>query len=74
MANFQAPTDFTLKSVIIEKGGNTYEIKQLVSLFAYIEDITSPFVTQIRVVDSAGLLQGLPIQTGDKIQISVILF
>ena len=73
MANFQAPTDFTLKSVIIEKGGNTYEIKQLVSLFAYIEDITSPFVTaKMQVIDSAGLLQGLPIQTGDKIQISVI--
>jgi|TARA_B100000035_G_C21028008_1_gene567080 hypothetical protein len=73
MTQFQSPTDFILKSVIIEKSGESVDIKKLVATIAYVESITSPFVSaKLQVVDSAGLLQGLPIEQGDKIQISVL--
>ncbi len=71
---FQSNTDFRLKSVRIYPQGNDkpIEIKQLVSAVNYVEDITSPFISAtMEVVDSGGLLQGMPIQGGEKILIQV---
>ena len=71
---FQSNTDFRLKSVRIYPQGNDkpIEIKQLVSAVNYVEDITSPFISAtMEVVDSGGLLQGMPIQGGEKVLIQV---
>lgn len=74
MSKFQSNTDFRLKSVRIYPQGDDkpIEIKQLVSAVNYVEDITSPFISAtMEVVDSGGLLQGMPIQGGEKILIQV---
>ena len=74
MEQFQNPTDFSLKSVAIAPLGETkgYEIKQMVSTFAYVESITSPFVAAtLSIADSAGLLNDLPIQGGETVKVTV---
>ena len=74
MAKFQSNTDFRLKSVRIYPQGKEepIEIKQLVTALNYVEDITSPFLSAtMEVVDSGGLLQGMPIQGGEKVLIQV---
>jgi hypothetical protein len=71
---FQNITDFSLKSVVIAALGETegYEIKQMVSTFSYVENVTSPFVAgTMSVADSAGLLANLPIQGGETVKIVV---
>jgi hypothetical protein len=74
MEKFQNPSEFSLKSVTIaalgEKDG--YEIKQMVGTFSYVESVTSPFVAATMVVvDSGGLLNNLPIQGGETVNIKV---
>jgi hypothetical protein len=74
MEKFQNSTDFSLKSVKITalSGGNGYEIKQMIGTFSYVESITSPFVAAtISLADSAGLLNGLPIQGGETVAVTV---
>jgi len=74
MENFGSNTDFQLKSVKIypSAGGNPVEIRQLINSFNYAESVLSPSLSAtLEVVDSGGLLSGLPIQGGEKIVISV---
>jgi hypothetical protein len=73
MEKFQNSTDFSLKSVKITalSGDNGYEIKQMIGTFSYVESITSPFVAAtISLADSAGLLNGLPIQGGETVVVT----
>ena len=74
MSKFQSNTDFRLKSVRIFPQGKDkpIEIKQLVAAVNYVENITSPFISAtMEVVDSGGLLQGMPIQGCEKVLIQV---
>lgn len=75
MEQFQNSSEFSLKSVKISALGDTsdgYEIKQMVGTFSYVENVTSPFVAAtLVVVDSAGLLNSLPIQGGETVSITV---
>ena len=74
MEQNQTTSDFSLKSAVISKVGEKegYDIKQMIGKFAYVESITSPFVAAtMTVVDSAGLLNDLPIQGGETVVVSV---
>jgi len=74
MEKFSSPTDFSLQSIRItpNNGQDPVEISKLVNQFDYGENIESPFLSgMMEVVDSGGLLQGLPIQGGEKVTISV---
>ena len=74
MEKFGSNTDFQLKSVrIYPHGGRApLEIRQLINSFNYVESILSPSLSAtMEVVDSGGLLSGLPIQGGEKIVVSV---
>lgn len=74
MDQFQNSTEFSLKSVTIASLGSkdSYEIKQMVGTISYVESVTSPFVAATMVVaDSAGLLNDLPIQGGETVNITV---
>ena len=74
MEKFGSNTDFQLKSVrIYPHGGRApLEIRQLINSFNYVESILSPSLSAtMEVVDSGGLLGGLPIQGGEKIVVSV---
>jgi len=73
MEKFGSNTDFRLKSVRIfpNNGKKPYEIRQLINTFNYVENITNPFLSATMVVvDSAGLLSGLPIQGGETVEIT----
>jgi len=75
MENFKTNTDFQLKSVRItsNNGGDPFEIQQLINTFSYVESVTNPFLSAtMQVVDSGGLLTQLPIQGGEKVEISVL--
>lgn len=75
MANFGSFTDFQLKGVKIypKGGGNPVQIKQLINTFSYVESVFAPFLSgTMEVVDSGGLLQGLPIQGAEKVEIEVL--
>ena len=75
MAQFSKPTDFLLKSVKIKPNNDKgpQEIKTLINSFDYVERIDAPFLSGImEVVDSGGLLQGLPIQGGEEVTITVL--
>ena len=68
------PTDFTLTKVIIYPNGDKEPrpITGLVNHIEYVENLAFPFLSaKMRVVDSAGLLIGLPIQGGEKVIIEV---
>ena len=74
MEKFGSNTDFRLKSVRVfpNDGRNPFEIRQLINSFNYVENVTNPFLSAtMEVVDSAGLLSGMPIQGGEKVEISV---
>ena len=74
MADFQNTTDFQLVSFVISKADGTKptEIKNLVAGFSYIENIQYPFVMgAASIVDSGGLLTGLPIEGGEIVEIKV---
>ena len=71
MAN---PTDFTLTKVVIYPNGgkDPRPVTNLINNFEYVENITHPFLSaKMEVVDSAGLLNTLPIQGGEKVIIEV---
>ena len=75
MEKFTSPTDFRLKSVKItpNNGKDPYEIGKIVSLFEYGEAVDMPFLSaKLDIVDSVALLQTLPIQGGEKVEISII--
>jgi len=66
------PTDFVLTKVLIYPNGGAKPkpITGLVNSFEYVENITHPFVSaKLEVVDSAGVLNSLPIQGGEKVEI-----
>jgi len=74
MEKFASFTDFQLKSVLIypNDGRDPVVITNLIGTFNYFESITAPFVAAtMEVVDSGGLLQGLPIQGSEKVEVSV---
>jgi len=74
MEKFGSNTDFQLKSVKIypNAGGAPVEIRQLINSFNYAESVLSPTLSgTMEVVDSGGLLSGLPIQGGEKVVVSV---
>lgn len=74
MTKFKSNTDFGLIAVNIypNSGGDPLPIKTLINSFNYVESITAPFVAAtMEVVDSAGLLQGLPLQGGEIVEIRV---
>lgn len=74
---FRSFTDFQLKSIkiypSIGKKPKPLVITKLVNSFNYVESVFTPFVSAtMEVVDSAGLLQGLPIQGAEKVEIEVV--
>ena len=72
--SFQSTTDFNLTSIVISRadGGGSQEMKNLVHSFTYIENLAYPFVMgAIQVVDSGGLLNKLPIQGGETVEINL---
>lgn len=74
MAEFQNTTDFQLVSFTISRadGSNLIEIKNLIHSFTYIENIKYPFVMgAVNVVDSAGLINTMPIGGGEIVEIKV---
>ena len=74
MDKFRSNTDFRLKSVRVfpNDGRKPFEVRQLVNSFAYVESITSPYLAaNMVVVDSGGLLSGMPIQGGENVEVSV---
>ena len=75
MEKFGSNTDFRLKSVRVfpNDNRNPFEIRQLVNSFDYVENITSPFLAaNMEIVDSGGLLSGMPVQGGEKVEITVL--
>ncbi len=72
----QNTQDFKLVSVKIYKAGtdvNPELITQLVDTFSYVESITSPCVAAtMNILDSAGLLNNLPIQGMETVEIKII--
>jgi len=71
---FQSGTDFTLESVVISPadGSAGLQIKQLVQIFNYVESVDYPCVMgSLVIVDSAGLINTLPIQGGEIVNIRV---
>ena len=75
MADFRSNTDFELKSVVIYplNGGTGQTITKLVNRVTYVESILSPSVAAtLEDVDSVGILQKLPIQGTEVVEISVI--
>ena len=74
METFQSTTDFKFSGVEIFPVGSevAQDITRLVSQVNYVESLFMPFVSATMVViDSAGLLQTLPIQGMEKIKFSV---
>jgi hypothetical protein len=71
---FQSTTDFNLTSIVISRadGSGSQEMKNLVHSFTYIENIKYPFVMgAVQVVDSGGLLNKLPIQGGEIVEVNI---
>ena len=74
METFQSTTDFKFSGVEIFPVGSevAQDITRLVSQVNYVESLFMPFVSATMVViDSAGLLQTLPIQGMEKVKFSV---
>lgn len=68
------PTDFTLTKVVIYPNGgkDPRPVTNLINNFEYVENITHPFLSaKMEVVDSAGLLNTLPIQGGERVVVEV---
>lgn len=71
---FSSSTDFSLVQALIypHNGSAAQSFKNLINSFSYVETVTHPFLSAtLEVVDSAGLLIGLPIQGGEKVEITV---
>ena len=74
METFQSTTDFKFSGVELFPVGSEVaeDITRLVSKVNYVESLFMPFVSATMVViDSAGLLQTLPIQGMEKVKFSV---
>ena len=74
MENFQSTKDFKLSGVELTpvNESDPLNITGLVSKVNYVESIYMPFVsTTMVIVDSVGVLQGLPIQGMEKVKFSV---
>ncbi len=74
MENFQSTKDFKFSGVELTpvNGSDPLDITNLVSKVNYVESIYMPFVSATMViVDSVGVLQGLPIQGMEKVKFSV---
>ena len=74
MTKFGSFTDFSLERVKIypNSGGDPVDVTTLINVFHYVESVTAPFLSgTMEVVDSGGLLQGLPIQGAEKVEIEV---
>ena len=74
MENFQSTKDFKFSGVELTpvNGSDPLNITGLVSKVTYVESIYMPFVSATMViVDSVGVLQGLPIQGMEKVRFSV---
>ena len=73
--NVSNATDFVLTKVWIYPHNNPKKAKPitaLVNVFEYVENITYPFLSaKLNVVDSAGLLNSLPIQGGEKVIVGI---
>ena len=71
---FTSSTDFILESFVITPHiGEKVEAKKLVAKFTYSESITSPFLNATaQIVDSAGLINTLPIKGGEMVQVKVL--
>lgn len=70
-------TEFSFKTAKIAPQGKSGKedfiaITNLINSFSYVENITSPFLSAtLVVVDSGGLLQGLPIKGAEMVQLEV---
>ena len=74
MENFQSTKDFKFSGVELTpvNASDPLDITGLVSKVTYVESIYMPFVSATMViVDSVGVLQGLPIQGMEKVRFSV---
>ena len=74
MENFQSTKDFKFSGVELTpvNASDPLDITGLVSKVNYVESIYLPFVSATMViVDSVGVLQGLPIQGMEKVKFSV---
>jgi len=74
MEKFGSFTDFALERVKIypNSGGDPVDITTLINTFHYVESLNMPFLSgSMEVVDSGGLLQGLPIQGAEKVEVEV---
>ncbi len=74
MNNQSNPTDFILTKVIIYPHGSKdpKPITGLINSFEYVENITHPFLSaKLIVSDSAGLINSLPIQGAEKVEIEI---
>lgn len=75
MEKFGSNTDFRLKSVKVfpNDNRNPFVITQLVNSFDYVENIATPFLAaNMEIVDSGGLLSGMPVQGGEAVEIVVL--
>ena len=72
---FSSSTDFSLESFVITPHiGEKIDAKKLVAGIEYSESITSPFLmASVTVVDSAGLLNTLPIKGGENVVFKVLV-
>ena len=71
---FSASTDFSLDSfVITPHEGKQQDAKKLIATIEYSESITTPFLmATATLVDSAGLLNSLPIKGGETVVFKVL--
>ena len=72
---FSRSTDFKLQSFLITSHeGEEKNAKELIATIEYSESITSPFLmAKATLVDSAGLLNTLPIKGGEKVVFTVLV-
>jgi len=70
---YQQSRSFTISEIaIFGRNNKSFDITKLCTNFYYIEDIQKPYLQgALNVVDSAGLINTLPISGGEKIRISL---
>jgi len=74
MAEFQSTTDFKISSITISSadGKKSYDIKNLVQIFNYVESTNFAFLMgTMAIVDSGGLINSMPIQGGELIKVRI---
>lgn len=74
MAEFQSTTDFKISSISITSadGSKSYDIKNLVQVFTYVESTNFAFLMgTMSVVDSGGLINSMPIQGGEVVRFNI---